>query len=323
MNFAIDDEVHVLAGAIGELLNREDGRRWSALCELGVPALMLPEPDGAGMDLLDATVFAERLGQELLPEPAVSSVALALGWHRHGGEEAILGDLLNNGFTAAFDAFGAVSIDTRDGLAGRVDVAADERIDVLAVLAASAEADQSALVLVDLAGVDRDVRSSTADVLRPTVSTELAHLTPRAVCHLGAGAATRLRHELTILLSAELVGGMTRVVTDTVRYVTDRQQFGRSVGSFQAIKHQLADMYAATEQARAAVQFAAISATSALESGSADVSSVARWVPRAAITVCETAIHLHGAMGFSWEVNLHWHLRRALLVRQQFGRAAR
>ena len=159
-------------------------------------------------------------------------------------------------------------------------------------------------------------------MLRP-VSVVDVHTNAVAELALPDGAAERLRRELTLLTLAELVGGMEAVVKRTVRFVTDRHQFGRSIGSFQSIKHRLADMYAATEQARAAVQFAAIDTAVGEECAGPEVTSVARWVPRAAAEVFEAAIHLHGAMGYSWEVPVHLYLRRALAVREQVDGSAR
>jgi hypothetical protein len=122
--------------------------------------------------------------------------------------------------------------------------------------------------------------------------------------------------EYAVLTVAELVGGMQKVLDHTIRYVIDREQFGRSIGSFQAIKHQLADMYVATEQARASVQFAALAITADESDAGAVAAAATRWVPSVAVTLFEKAIHIHGAMGYSWELDIHLHLRRALVTRQ-------
>src|SRR5690606_31140044 len=106
---------------------------------------------------------------------------------------------------------------------------------------------------------------------------------PLDILRLTPGQANRIRHEVAVLSAAELVGSMQQVLDETVEFVTNRTQFGRPIGSFQAVKHQLADVYAMTEQARALVRHAAI----AVDDGAADaaelVGSVARWVPRSAI----------------------------------------
>jgi alkylation response protein AidB-like acyl-CoA dehydrogenase len=126
--------------------------------------------------------------------------------------------------------------------------------------------------------------------------------------------ATLVR-DWAVLALSELVGGMQAVLTATTAFARERQQFGRSIGGYQAVKHQLADMYIAVEQARAAVQFSAVSCDQSDATAAADVAAAARWVPRSAIELFDKAIHLHGAMGYSWEVGVHLHLRRAIATR--------
>jgi hypothetical protein len=325
VNFAIDDDVYVLADVIGDFLDKRcavsviaeaasrglagDRDRWTALCNLELPLLMASEPQGIGAGLLDATLLAERVGSALLPEPAMATMVLVAAWHRYGGDAATVADLTEARRVAAFHPGDTVAFSSTGKVNGRVIVPADVLIDLVAVIA-----EPSALVLLATAGLRSAAMPAGADVLRPI---GIADCDTTAVAELALpdGAAERLRRELTLLTLAELVGGMDAAVKRTVRFVTDRQQFGRSIGSFQSIKHRLADMYAATEQARAAVQFAAIDTAADEECAGPEVASVARWVPGAAIEVFEAAIHLHGAMGYSWEVPVHLYLRRALAVR--------
>jgi alkylation response protein AidB-like acyl-CoA dehydrogenase len=325
VNFAIDDDVYVLAEVIDDFCDKRcavsaiadaasrgqvgDRDRWTALCELGLPVLMAPEPKGIGAGLLDATLLAERIGAALLPEPAMATSVLVAAWHRYGGNPTVAADLTDGSRVATFHASDSVAFSSTAKINGRVTVPADELVDLVAVVA-----EPSALVLLETAGLRSAATPGGGDVLRPVGVVDV-HTTAVAELTLPGGAAERLRRELTLLTLAELVGGMDAVVKRTVRFVTDRHQFGRSIGSFQSIKHRLADMYAATEQARAALQFAAIDTAADEECAGPEVASVARWVPTAAIETCEAAVHLHGAMGYSWEVPVHLYLRRALAVR--------
>lgn len=319
MNFTIADDVHVLVDAVGDVLDRHpvgsapgiDDGRWRDLTDLGLDALMLPEPDGLNFGLLDATVFAERLGRVALPEPIVSSIVLALARHRHA-------DALDDIGSCVFEPFAPVVVSADGLLSGTVPTPMDEAVDNLVLLAA----DGAALAVIETADLRAAAASLPTDVLRPSVNVDLDDRPCHDLYRIGVADGHRLRSETAVLTCAELVGGMTEVVADTVRFVSDRRQFGRSVGSFQAIKHQLADMYTATEQARAAVQFAAITVSAEVGSAVGDVAAISRWVPRAAVDLFETAIHLHGAMGFSWDVPVHLHLRRALAVRGRFGAAS-
>jgi hypothetical protein len=326
MNFTINDDVYTLAEAVDDFLDRHpaavgaapaistvDERRWHGLCEMGAPTLLLPEPDGVSAGLIDATVFAERFGRVPLPEPVVSTIVLGAAWHRHAGGTRF-DDIVDGGSICVFDPFAAVTISPGHQLSGAVRLPIDASVGALALLAADPTG-RVGLAVIETADLRRPPRSLLTDVLRPTISVELSGHPCRAVFWLDPADAVRLRCEVAVLTCAELVGGMAAVVSETVRFVTDRHQFGRSVGSFQAIKHQSADMFVAVEQARAAVQFAAITVTDGGATARSDVASLSRWVPRAAISVFETAVHLHGAMGFSWEVPVHLHLRRALSVR--------
>jgi alkylation response protein AidB-like acyl-CoA dehydrogenase len=175
-------------------------------------------------------------------------------------------------------------------------------------------------VIVDKTELPPPISRTDVDPTRPTAVIKLNGAEPADVLRLSDASADQIRRELAVLTTAELVGGMQKVLTETLDYVKGREQFGRAIGSFQAIKHRLADMYVVTEQARAAVQLAAIDCA-ARDSVGATVASAARWVPRRAIDMFEDAIHLHGAMGYSWEVDVHLHLRRALATRAALNRS--
>jgi alkylation response protein AidB-like acyl-CoA dehydrogenase len=332
VNFVIDGDVYALADSIGEFLEEHcaataiaeaaerghlgDRDRWTALCKMGLPLLMVPEPDGIGAGLLDATLLAERIGAALLPEPAMATVVLVAALHRHEGGTALAADLAEGRRVAAFNPADTVTLSS-DRALGRVTVPVDELVDLVAVVA-----EPASLVVLDRVSLRLAETSAGADILR---SNAIADSGAPVVAELPLpdGAAERLRRESALLTLAEMVGGMDAVVARTVQFVTDRRQFGRSLGSFQSVKHRLADMYAGTEQARAAVQFAAIDCAADEASTGSEVAAAVRWVPAAAIEVFEIALHLHGAMGYSWEVPVHLFLRRALAVRQLLHRWAR
>jgi hypothetical protein len=287
-----------------------DRQRWAALCEMGLPVLRLPEPDGIGAGLLEATAVAEKLGAVLVPEPAVASIVLASAWSAHSS--GLLDALCDGSRVTALCGFDTVELSESGTVGGRVRVPDDDVTDAVALLVRDCDTGGSAVVVVDTAALPPPVARMAADPTRPTAVIDLDGTEPVDVLRISDSDAHRIRRDLGLLTTAELVGGMQRVLTDTVEHVKSREQFGRPVGSFQAVKHRLADMYIATEQARAAVQLAAVECADDAASAPAAVASAARWVPPAAIEVSEGAIHLHGAMGYSWETGLHLHLRRAL-----------
>jgi alkylation response protein AidB-like acyl-CoA dehydrogenase len=125
----------------------------------------------------------------------------------------------------------------------------------------------------------------------------------------------------TTALVAEMVGGMQRTLDITVDYAKTRKQFGKPIGSFQAVQHQCADMYLETESARSAVYYAAV----ALQEGAADASAAASiaklYTSDACRTVGNRGIQIHGGMGFTWENDLHLYYRRAKASETMLGDA--
>ena len=125
----------------------------------------------------------------------------------------------------------------------------------------------------------------------------------------------------TTALVAEMVGGMQRMLDLTVDYAKTRKQFGKPIGSFQAVQHQCADMYLETESARSAVYYAAV----ALQEGAADASAAVSIAKLYASDACRTvgnrAIQIHGGMGFTWENDLHLYYRRAKASETMLGDA--
>ena len=330
VNFAMDDDVLELVGSIGDFFDRRsdartiavaasqarcaDRGRWSALCEMGLPVLRLPEPEGIGAGLLEATAVAERIGAVLLPEPAIETIVLANAWAAHPEASHILESLCDGTRLTAYCGFDRGTLAPSGELSGRIRIAAFDVIDAVAVPVADEYTGSAALAIVDATQLFAPISRSNLDPTRPVATVELDGVEPLAVLRLSPGVADRIRRELAVLTVAELAGGMQHVLSATREFVATREQFGRAIGSFQAIKHRLADMYALTEQARALAQFAAIDCATGADPV-AIVESATRWIPRSAITVCEEAIHLHGAMGYSWEVDIHLHLRRALAVK--------
>ncbi len=303
------------AAAIGEFFDRrDDGRsiadasaagtaasraRWDALCGIGIPALRVPEPQGIGASLLDSTAVVEGFGAVLLPEPASTTIVLA----------PVLTALLDGSRVACLVSPQNVSFHADGTLTGTVRIADDGITDLAAVPF------DGGLALVERSAIGGVGERSDIDPCRPTALCELGRVHPIETVPMAPDAVAALLREWAVLAVSELVGGMQAGLDATLAYVCDREQFGRSVGSFQSVKHQLADMYVAVEQARAAVQFAAAGCDCSAEMVATDVAAAARWVPASAIALFERAIHLHGAMGYAWDVAMHLHLRRAVATR--------
>lgn len=114
--------------------------------------------------------------------------------------------------------------------------------------------------------------------------------------------------ELAVLWAAESVGAAQRLVDLSVAYAKDRKQFDKPIGSFQAVKHRLADMHAKTQYAQTAVIWASLEPENAVRAS--------RYALDTAIVVAESSIQVHGGMGFTWEMGLHYYLRSMLTRRE-------
>jgi alkylation response protein AidB-like acyl-CoA dehydrogenase len=157
------------------------------------------------------------------------------------------------------------------------------------------------------------------DLTRPTATVATA-AKPVSESAIADGDLTRWRALGLALTSADLVGVMRGATTLTTDYATTRRQYGVAVGSFQAVQHLLADAFVATEGSRSAALHAAWS-VDALPPDDALVAGAAAkaYCSRAALSVCETAIQVHGGIGNTWDCLAHVYLRRALLDIEMFG----
>ena len=280
---------------------------WRAIAGVGLPGLAVPESlGGTGGDEVDLAVVMEEAGRAVLPEPLLETAAIvapvsrdvagsnerAAAWlGRIAAGEAIATALLG-------DAPFAVDADVADVLL----LERDGELHLLERGSFTTEAVESE----DRA---RRLFSVTADV---SEGTKLPG---------GRDAAERARLRGAVAAAGVLNGIAMRLVEMTTSYVRDRSQFGRPVGSFQAVKHRLADVHSAVESSRAATWYAAF----ALASGAADA-ALSAGVAKAQATESEAAanhaaLQLHGGIGFTWEHDLHLWLKRGKALEQSYGSA--
>ena len=287
------------AERLGELEGKGGLERgsWAELAEMGVFSLRLPESQGGvGLGSADAVLVFAELGRRLVPGPLV--------W-THLAAGLVEGAAAGRAVVGGLDLLGPqpepVLVEHLEGL--------------------------DALVVLRREGVFRlDPRA-----LRATpVGTPLDPLTPvHVVPELPAGAriggrdeALRLRREGAALAAAQLLGIAEATLELAVAYAKQRQQFGRPIGGFQAVKHLLADMFVRQEVARAAVYAAGATLDHP------DAGDVERAVAAAKLCAGEAAwknaracIQVHGGMGYTWEVPAHYYLKRAWVLESVFGGA--
>jgi alkylation response protein AidB-like acyl-CoA dehydrogenase len=305
-----------------------DPKVWARLGgELGVLGLSVSEADGGvGGTLVDQAVAIEELGARLACGPLFGTVYLAIpalvAASSGPARDELLGDLIEGRRTAAvavidragvFDPDAVAVTADGDALSGKVTQVVDGGIaDVL--LVAARGSDGIVLYAVDTAaaGVER-TPLATLDLTRSEADITLSGA--QATLIAGPDEAARvLDHALQVgaaLLAVEQVGAAQYLLDLSVEYAKSRLQFGRPIGSFQAVKHRLADLLVDVEHARST----AYHAIWALTDGSDDpalATSIAQAVCSAALShVATDTIQVHGGIGFTWEHQAHLYYKRA------------
>ncbi len=308
---------------------------WQALGEQGWLAVLVPEEhDGIGLGLLDASVLARAFGAGTVPGPWLGTV-LAGEAVRLAGSKEQQADLLPR--LAAGEVTGAVALlqqgasatpagapATVSGgaLSGRLDlVEYPELADVLVV--AAVDGGTTGLYLVDPSGpgvtitpqdaLDRTVRVGTV-VLDGAPGAALEDSTPELVQDLLDSAA--------VLVANDLVGIARKALTDTVEYDKTRVQFGKPVGSFQAIKHDLADLHIAITSAEHAATYAAHAADVGADDRRLAASVAKSKAADAANAATSAMIQYHGGIGYTWEHDTHFFFKRSKRLEGAYGDAA-
>ena len=350
---APEERVRAVAYGEGELDGDSDAgfdtALWDVLCnQVGVAAIALPEElGGAGYGASALGVVAHELGRALAPVPFVSSTVLATGLlldltERDPDAEKRLTGLIEGRRTAAAALTGdgglwrrqAATLNAvRSGedwyIGGTVrHVLGGTAADDLVVVAAAAGG-EPAVFLLDPAADGVDVEPERAlDGTRPMATITLREAS--AVRLSGDGpiddVVSRNVDRALAVFSAEQVGACERVLELATEYARTREQFGRPIGSFQAIKHKCADMLVDLEWARSASQ----AALDAFDTDDAAAAGESQWRASMAKAVCSEslrkAVHanvqIHGGIGFTWEDSAHLYFRRARSDEVLFGAPA-
>ena len=284
--------------------------------ELGVLGMAVPEADGGvGGSLVDQAVAVEEFGATLACGPLFGTVYLAIpalvACPASTERDELLGALVEGERTAVFEPQPVdVSGGKLTGTAPRVvDASA---ADVL--LIAARGSDGPGLYAVDLAGPGvRREPLVTMDLTRPQARITLDSA-PGALLAGPDEAERVITHAVQIgsaLLAVEQVGAAQHLLDLSVEYAKSRLQFGRQIGSFQAIKHKLADMLVDLEHARSAA-YHAVWALSDASDDPALATSIAQAISSAALSrIAADAIQVHGGIGFTWEHQAHLYFKRA------------
>ena len=322
-----------------------DAGIWRRGAELGWTAMLVPvEYEGGSVTeqpLVDLVVLAEELGRELNPGPfvpcnAVADAIATFGTEAQGKEH--LPRLARGDMTCAWCLSGDGSpepsaIEVRatrvggewqlSGVARYVHAAADATLLLVTALDADADGVVNLLVPRPAAGLSERVISGL-DLTRRFAEVRFDAVSVPGAAELPGGwsVVERCLSVATVLQAAESVGAADLVFTSTVDYAKKRVQFGRTIGSFQAIKHRLANLLMDLEGMRAAAHYAALALGDGLPDAAEAVATAGAYVDDTFAHLCGEALQLHGGIGFTWEHDIHLFVRRAKVNQVLYGDGA-
>jgi alkylation response protein AidB-like acyl-CoA dehydrogenase len=295
------------------------------------------EYGGAGFSYAETTILLHEMGRVLAPVPYLSSAVLAAEALLAGGSEEQKAQWLPA--LAAGEAIGTVAIAEPGGgweessvstvaevsgdgyaLTGTKSFVTAGHIADTVIVAASLD-NRVGLFLVERAAVSA-TKLVTLDTTRTQATLELSAAPAVRLGDAGWEVVERVFDVARVALAAEQVGGLERVLEMAVQYAQERKQFGRAIGSFQAVKHLCADMLVALESARSAAGFA----TWALAAGSDELTMAAplakAYCSEAFFKAAGDNIQIHGGIGFTWEHDAHLYFKRAKSTELLFGSPA-
>jgi alkylation response protein AidB-like acyl-CoA dehydrogenase len=308
-----------------------DAGLWKTLCtDMGLAGIAVPERfGGGGASLREAAVVLEELGRAVSPAPFLSSAVVATAALIKAGDADLLAKLAAGESIAVL----VVPFSTPpDGLAPSVSVTGGRLTGQVTSVADGMAADvlliptAAGLYAVEATGegVQRTAAVSL-DLTRPVADITLSSAPGRLLLDGDAGLAAA-NHAVTVgaaLLASEQLGLAEWCLDTTVEYAKIRHQFARPIGSFQAIKHRLADLWVDVTQARATARNAANCAATDDPDLPVAVAIAQAFLSPVAVKAAEECVQLHGGIGFTWEHPAHLFLKRAKADSIAFGTADR
>ena len=274
-----------------------DDGLWREVSQLGWPGIAIAERHGGqGLGMVELAVLCEELGYACAPLPFLANAAAGIAIESAGSDEQRAAHLpgIASGEGRGAIAGKEVAMDA-DGAAVLVRIG-DEHS---ATLLDPGEAELEPLDLIDATRRYARVGDKEGESL--------------------PGDAEPARDRISVALAAELVGIGQRAMEMAVAYAKEREQFGRPIGAYQAVSHQCAEMVYDVEEARSLTLFAAWAADADPDSLPLAAAMAKARASEAAWAVCKASIQVHGGIGFTWEHDLHFLLKRARVGGQLFG----
>ena len=356
MNFAFSEEQEELRKVVRDFLNAKsdeptvrelmdtevgyDAAVWTQMAEqMGLQGLVVPEEyGGSGYSFVELIVVLEEMGRRLLCAPYFSTVVLAGQTLIHSGDDAAkqahlpgiasgetIATLAYTEPNGKWDDSAVTATATKDGDAWKINgeklYVLDGHTADLIITAARTDAGISLFAVAgDAPGLTRTALS-TMDQTRKQARLQYADVPATLIGTDGGGwdVLSKVLDLAAVALAAEQVGGSQEVLESAVQYAKDRVQFGRPIGSFQAIKHKCADMLLEVESAKSAAYYAGWCA-SELNDELPSVASLAKaYCSEAYFHAAAENIQIHGGIGFTWEHPAHLYFKRAKSSELLFG----
>ena len=300
---------------------------WSALAELGVTGILVPEAQGgSGLALLDAALVSQALGHAVTPTPFLASAVMAPTALTAVGEARPSGWL--TGIASGALVFGVAvtelfSVRESAGVtlkAGVLHGKAMMAIDAFGadLISWRIDADTLAVVKSDAAGLEI-TRLATVDATRCTAEVLLDGVAPEAVFEGAGDAIARMLDAGRIALAADALGACESMVEQAVAYAKQRKQFDRVIGSFQAVKHMCSEMIAEVEPARSLLWYAAHSFDAIPDEAPLMACHVLAHVSEIGREIASVSTQVHGGIGWTDEQNLHFWFKRVANARHLLG----
>ena len=300
---------------------------WRGLSELSVQAIAIPEDyAGVGLGALELCVAAEEIGRALAPVPFISSICVCAEAIRLFGSDAQkekwlpgLADGSIIGTWASADEGGEMRFEGGT-LSGTKAPVLDGLIAQIAIVVTKGKDGAPNLSLCELAqsGVERKP-VKTVDPTRPSARVKFTKAAAEALPGADAKAWQKLKDRASVLLAFEQLGSAETALAMAVGYAQERTAFGRKIGSFQAIKHKLADMYTKVQLARCHCYYGAWAISTDAPEAPLAAAGARCSATDALDYAAQENIQVHGGIGVTWESNCHLFYRRARLTALLLG----
>jgi len=319
MNFDFTDDQQAIKRTANELLaarfkpervrelaeaEKYDDDAWKEMCELGWAGIFIDEDHGGqGLGIVELVILMEELGYALAPVPFLSNAAAGLALQFAGTDEQKERWLPG---IASGEARGTVGM-VRDGEARLVPDADSAEV----------------IVLIGFDGSTNVVEAASAEI-EPFETMDRTRRFARVRSGDGeqlGGDCFAAGDRIATALAAETVGVAQKAMEMAVEYARERKQFGRPIGSYQAVSHRCAQMLLEVEGSRSGAYYAAWCADAEPESLAAAASGAKAYSSDAGWRVCGSALQVHRGIGFTWEHDLHFFLKRAKTNAMLYGSA--